>query len=57
MATASRYKLWADRLAVESEPELTTTQLMVRRDESLVYLPPLVLSQPLDTEGIFTVSV
>lgn len=30
MAAKSRFRYWADRLAVESEPGLTASQLMVR---------------------------
>lgn len=30
MASTSKLSYWADKLAVESEPGLTSTQLMVR---------------------------
>lgn len=42
MTARSRFRYWADKLAVEAEPGLTPTQLMVKPP------PPLSSSLPSD---------
>lgn len=41
-ASGSRVSYWANRLAVEAEPGLTTTQLMVRKSHLYCLKTPLL---------------